>query len=519
MRTMDFFWRIAQRCAFVTMVMCVVSCGGEDDPIVPTPEPTPDPDNGEVSFVINNEGGSGSGSSSSPAEVSKGDTLNMVISQKSSYTDSDGSVFTCEPKATIELFAKMDTVYVKDKNLLTDVKNPEVKTSQSGTSLVRNLTTQSFQIGEGQYINFDLAYEVYKHINKENQTIEMPYVKLNQARFGTSEAKEEPTARSETPPEITLKPIAVQTRATVIDTTMYEVNAKFSIDIESVNAKTDNKQTLTFSVTYIGVVETATETPDPDPELVSIKYRPSWIWEEAHDNLPLLYYAEVFRDRHYSNGEVFTDRFVDNGHPVEMIGCIRGGNDGGYIGTNGDDYNNSLSGEYFMGGGRIFYFGGSCIHGDSIKITTHSTEVDDLSLISTENGEYTGTEPGNWENYVTGKTYSDELNMTENKTPYQTGWYFQGFAKDNILNINYNGIEILSVQIAMRIYDQFLVIDGKQITFLDFKPKTTFTTTIEDISETATKGPAKVIKYECKTETLGRNFYNAAIDTIYQRKK
>ena len=120
MKTKNFFWRAMYMC-MAAMMACVinVSCSS-DDPIVP--DPTPDADNGEVSFEISNDGGTGTGTSTSPAEVSKGDTLNMVITQKSSYTDSDGTVFECEPKATIELFAKLDTVYVEDLSQLTNVQ-------------------------------------------------------------------------------------------------------------------------------------------------------------------------------------------------------------------------------------------------------------------------------------------------------------------------------------------------------------------------------------------------------------
>lgn len=69
-----------------------------------------------------------------------------------------------------------------------------------------------------------------------------------------------------------------------------------------------------------------TDVPDPEPELVKVEYRTDYIWEEAHDNLPLLYYAIVYRDRYYrhSDGreEILTDRFVDNGHMVGSSALI-----------------------------------------------------------------------------------------------------------------------------------------------------------------------------------------------------
>ena len=53
-----------------------------------------------------------------------------------------------------------------------------------------------------------------------------------------------------------------------------------------------------------------------------MEYRPGWTWEEAHDNLPLLYYAHVDRDRYYSNGEVYTDHIVDYGHDAQVLAKV-----------------------------------------------------------------------------------------------------------------------------------------------------------------------------------------------------
>lgn len=224
---------------------------------------------GEVSFEISNESGTGTGTSASPVVVSQGDTLNMVISQKSSYTDSNGITFECEPEATIELFAQLDTVYVEQLNQLTGVQEKtEIQTSTEGDNPVVNKIDQKFLIGE-QSVNFDLAYEVYGYTTAGGETIEMPYIKLNQANFGNSGATEETgpgTRCGAVVRSITVRPLP-QTRATVSDTTWYEVNATFNLDIESVNAKTENKQNLTFSVTYLGAVTTEVELADPVKEL------------------------------------------------------------------------------------------------------------------------------------------------------------------------------------------------------------------------------------------------------------
>lgn len=267
------FWQIVLMSIVAAMFVCVSACNS-DDP-TPDPDPTPTPntnpkDNGEVSFTIELPQGGGNGSSSSPATVEKGDTLNMAISQKSSYTDPDGTVFTCEPKATIELFAKLDTVYAKDIENLTKVKEgSDIKTNKTGTDPVCNQTVQTFDIG-GQNIVFDLSHEIYTYVNSTKEKIEMPYIKLNQAKLGGNSTAETRSVAVMT--GVSVRPLA-ETRGRVIrDSTMYEVNARFSVDIESVNTKDEATQTLEFSINYIGVVETVTELADPVSEL-------SYVWE------------------------------------------------------------------------------------------------------------------------------------------------------------------------------------------------------------------------------------------------
>lgn len=234
-----------------------------------TDEPVPaahDPQaNSEVTFAISLPQGIGDGSSASPATVRNGETLDMTISQTSSYTDPDGSVFTCEPKAAIRLHAKADTVYAKDLESLTRAETgADITESQSGTSPVRHRTVQTFRVG-GQDIVFDLSHEVYTHTDSRNRQIEMPHVAPNPAKIGGSNATEESavTRSAAVVTGVTVRPLASTRATTVTDSTLYEVNVRFSMDIESRNAKADARQTLAFSVSYVGVVETVTELQDP----------------------------------------------------------------------------------------------------------------------------------------------------------------------------------------------------------------------------------------------------------------
>ncbi len=250
-----------------TVTISLSSCSSDGSE--PTSKPNPK-DNGEIAFTIDLPSGSGDGSSSSPAVVRNGETLSMTISQRSSYTDPDGTVFTCEPKAVIQLSAKADTVYAKDIESLTKAGEvPEVRSSQTGTSPVCNKTVQTFSIG-GQHVVFDLSHEVYTYTSSTKERIEMPYVKLNPAQLGGHSANETRAATVVT--GVTVRPLSGTRAMTITDSTMYEVNVRFSMDIESMNTKKDTRQTLEFAVSYVGVVETVTELKDPVGKV-------SYVWD------------------------------------------------------------------------------------------------------------------------------------------------------------------------------------------------------------------------------------------------
>lgn len=114
------FWELAHCCVFA-LAMCLATCvaGCSDSEIEEKPLTSAD---GEVTFTISNENGGGTGTTDTPVTVNSGEKLSMVISQKSRYTDSDSTVFECEPKATIQLSAGKDTVFTENKDQLTKVE-------------------------------------------------------------------------------------------------------------------------------------------------------------------------------------------------------------------------------------------------------------------------------------------------------------------------------------------------------------------------------------------------------------
>lgn len=679
-------------------VFLLCSCTSDD----PDSVPSASSGSGEVSFELVTEGGSGSGSSSSPFEVAMGETFELSISQQSRYTDTDGTVFECEPAATIALSTKVDTVYAEDLQQLTAVLEPKVKSSSDGGNPTHYSVTQEFPIG-GQSVVFDLSYEVYEYTTVSGKRVEMPYVKPDQAKMGSSSASE--SRGGAVVKSITVKPL-VQSRASVSDTTWYEVNAVFNLDVECMNSQLENTRNLTFSVTYRGAVTKEIELGDPkaelsstidvlggtssvsspyvvnpkeqmsllfrqnssytdaygnrmvcepqarinlfaqydtvyvskleelevtpasqdfvftesgedpvlystvqlfklgiqmiqldmsyetytaidvenneitmpylkqnatmpgavtvseistatgakadttfydvkfpitletvdvgtpdeniqtielvvsyigaivtwkeEPELVKVEYRTGYVWEEAHDNLPLLYYAHVFRDRYYSTGEVITDTFVDVGHMVGSFSSIQ---------PEGDRTLEIENGECIVS--HAF----TKTENDSVLITYCETEVPNLDLLSTEisDDRYTKSPAGTWEDYFVSKLYEDAFMAVEGSLCQQswencdmpTGWYFKDTGYVRSIDVDYNGVsvwfDIRRYELYLVYFDQYLSIDGKRIDFLEYLPKHSFNFTVEE------QGRSRIYKFECTSKFMGRTFYVATIDTIYER--
>ena len=464
----------------------------------------PDEDNGEVSFEIESDGIQGEGSAASPYIITPEDALNLVIRQKSRYTDIDGSTFEREPLATINASLGKDVVYAESLDLLTSLAGEaEVNTSEEGDNPVRHAITQAYDLG-GMPIDFALGYEVYPYTTQAGETIEMPYGKLNPASYGgirTQEASAKYAARI-SKPVVSAVP---QTRATVSDTTMYNITATFNVELESVNAKETSKRTFVFAVTYPAGVITEKEVEDPD--LVRVEYRTGYTWEEAHDNLPLLYYATVYRDRYYSNGKVITDTFVDAGHMVSFT-VTRTPEFGGYFTDRGIPIEWGEQTEEKNADGFYIGIAASKVPAPSLLVAGNVSEKHD-------------TNPGDWDAYVVSKLYgaSDFISAAEVPTNgawpndnRESGWYFNNCGFSRNIEINYQAetlIEYVSrYTFNINVYDQFLVIDGRRIDFLKYRPDFHYNLSIEN------GGGDVIVTCELRFTFMERDFYTAFIETF-----
>ena len=103
----------------------------------------------------------------------------------------------------------------------------------------------------------------------------------------------------------------------------------------------------------------------------------------------------------------------------------------------------------------------------------------------------------------------------------QDEWYFRDIGRGQVIFLNYWENEedyelIRQYDIAVRFYDRFLYLDGQIFDFLDYKMTYDFDFREEDITM-PNGAPAKVFTHEIKAKYLGRDFYVAEIDTVYQR--
>jgi hypothetical protein len=260
--------------------------------------------------------------------------------------------------------------------------------------------------------------------------------------------------------------------------------------------------------------------------LVKVTYRKGWEWNTPHDNIALGYFARVYRDRTYSNGKTFTDTFGDNGH---FIGVICHGVSGGNTDKNGA--------EYEWDGKKIIYHPINQTYKDSLRIQTVSIGVTDLSelkeLQATAQDIYLGDKyPGNWDKYILKKPLDKKYNVPTNNVVFEgssetsdkdAGWYECTITDYTHIFADYQNSRsplanaLVDMGIRLQMPDAFLVINGQMITFLEpeFRGEPESTVSVKDI--TMPNGmPAKVYTLEGRQYFMGKNFYVAAIDTVYQ---
>lgn len=438
---------------------------------------------------------------SSPVVVNFGDSTEVVIPYTSTYTDPDGSVFTCEPKVCIKVKAPKDTLYADTYEKLVDVAWTSTDATEEtlGDGITQISAGQLFEVGGIDAITCDLSCEIMTHVNSLGKTVEMPYLMPDFPEFSSIGAEEHGGILN------SIKPVYCgrATRADGDDANKkYDVTVVFTIDLSGVNTAESVSQTLTFEVNFPGVVGTP-----PPPELIDVKYRKDYVWFEPHDNLPLRYYYVLYRDRYYSNGEVLTDVFH-----TEYTSAIETAFDLQipYVGVD--------VGEYELDDGTmVIYHNNNSVHDVTYRyegIVSSKTGVPDIEKLDTlVMADEFITIPGDWEKYF---IFSTGIYYTP--TDPVEGWYYRDIEYDRRLYLYYDkyNLSVRIYEIIMCFYDRLCYLDGQLIDFNEFLPTYNWNFGIERITMPDGVTPAKVFTHECTLDYLGKQFHRAVIDTVYQ---
>lgn len=253
-----------------------------------------------------------------------------------------------------------------------------------------------------------------------------------------------------------------------------------------------------------------------EPKLVRVEYRTGYEWHEREYNLMLRYNAIVYRDRYYDNGEVITDQFMDAAHMVSVIPYPS------FVRPSIREYE-------VLGLQCILNEFSYSVNSDSVTICNTSTVVPNASTLYTEvfQDEYLISPPGTWDDYHVSKLYDANAFIAADTVPtngnweassLESGWYFKDIQYRKSFHL-YDGVSdthtypflVDNYELDLIVYDQFLVIDGRRIDFLQYQPQYNF-----NLKSEHTSG-GLVHTFECSFEFMGRNFYGALINTITQQ--
>ena len=444
----------------------------------------------DYSYQLNILGGTTS--TASPFELKRGEELSLewVLSSRYTYfsaTELNGKTINQEPSARVKLSAALDTLKVTSLEGLEKVTEQTPVEITDGENPLKHTATQSFDIG-GQKISLESSYESYAELSIEGEKVLLPYLKLNKAEIvsvGKTELKNVPLSNE--------------------GDKVYEVTVTLRQNLSGENIPETVSQDIEYIVKYIVVLEN---------KLISTTYERDYEWVEAHYNIPLTSYYIVRRTRTYSSGEKLTDTFTyPYGNMVER---------GVSTDITGTGHPN-VEHEYQLNDSVRFIYHN--IRSDEkndekIKIFYWKTGVPDLNLLSWKvYGDYDMWNTRSLNRYGDANTYTYKYNP---ESPI-TGWYVLPIQRVRNIRLNYNfslsDYEMVrSYKLSYRWYDRFLYLDGQVFDFSDYKMTYDFDFREEPI--TLSDGtPAKVFTYDCKGHYLGRDFYIATIDTLYQLPK
>jgi hypothetical protein len=430
------------------------------------------------------------------------------------YTAPDGTQAATTPSVstTVKVSLKSDNCHSDGNSIITEVIRLEPFITVSGWDPQTVNVLQQILIGP-QVVTFEWSYEDYGLLRTKDGMVAQPTLQPEQPELIEITAKETAASRQASaqlaPMTVTMEqgqqqPVASQLSSLGGGERTYEVTARFRQTLMGMNTSKPTSEELIFEAKYNVVFEN---------KLISTTYEKDYEWKEAHDNLPPTTYYILRRIRTYSSGEKLIDNFVSpHGRMVEI--------------DNGADVNG-------LGDWKVEHI---YQHNDSVRFIYHNmsdgknddyvdifylkTGVPDLNLLNWKKGlDIDEWDTRSLDPYKDAATYSFKYNP-ENP---REDWYVSTFQRERRVLLKYNfsqneNIRVRSYYLLFRWYDRFLYLDGQLFDFSDYKM--TYDFDFREESTTLSDGtPAKVFTHDCTGHYLGRDFYIATVDTVYQLPK
>ena len=415
-----------------------------------------------------------------------------------------------QPKASVTVSVASDTIHYagyKDSVCVATIVPPVVFTE--GQQPQQTVGTQTFRIAS-QTVTVSWSYDDYGSILVEDSTVAMPYLQVEAPELVEVTLAETAQAR-QAMSRLTGRTYTIaegQTRADASSdvsnfqggVALYEVTARFRQSLKGVNTPSEVAETVEYIVKYIAAVEA---------KLISTTYEKDYEWTAAHDNMPWLSYYKVHRTRTYSTGEKEVDTFVHRyGYMVSLERLMYAWGKGGYGDSEFTLWND---------GQKVVYHKENYSYDDFTLICSYKTGSPDLNL----HGE-TGKDLNQWEKRGDLSSYESDIFGHEGK-PLQynpenpiESWYDRGIYRVKLVRLFYaDGLWLRGYEIVIEFYDRILYLDGQLFEFSEYRP--TYDFDFREENTTLSDGtPAKVFTHECKAKYLGKDFYVALVDTVYQ---
>ena len=290
----------------------------------------------------------------------------------------------------------------------------------------------------------------------------------------------------------------------------YEIRLRFRQTFSTVNDETPHSEVFQYMVKYV-IVE--------DIRRAQVKYRKDWQWIERTDSTAMAFYPLVYRDRIYTNGEIFTDTFIDDPHFVSWTSSIGPSK---YTDEGGTMKLMSQRSAVFQ---AAEYKNKDNVYSSSIVVGV--PVLANVSASITSDG-YTTTFPGVWDAYERHKRLDPETRVpldgvevvgTYELSNQPSGWYLFEPVYYRQLAIYTKDSSVpnepfLDLSLRSNFMDSYLIVDGIKMSYLEGRNEMTLKHTEENT--TYDSYIAKRYTHKGSTTFFGKQFDVSAEAIVYQ---